>query len=79
MPSLTLTDSQVIELVKQLPQEQQIEVFKFLLTQNWANWVNLSRDGEERVRHVAEQRGRDWEAMTEDEREEFIDDVLHED
>lgn len=44
MPTLTLTDAQVLQLVKQLPQQQQIEVFKFLLSQNWANWVYLSRE-----------------------------------
>ncbi len=31
MATLTLSDEQVIELVKQLPAEQQAEVFKFLL------------------------------------------------
>lgn len=78
MPTLTLTDSQVLQLVKQLPQEQQIEVFKFLLSQNWANWVYLSSDSEQRVRKVASERSQDWDAMTEDEREQFIDEVLHE-
>ncbi|MBR8835503.1 MAG: hypothetical protein DSM106950_16150 [Stigonema ocellatum SAG 48.90 = DSM 106950] len=78
MPTLTLTDSQVLQLVKQLPQQQQIEVFKFLLSQNWANWVCLSRDGEERARKVASVRSQDWDAMTEDEREKFIEQVLHE-
>ncbi|MGI2902992.1 hypothetical protein [Tolypothrix sp. VBCCA 56010] len=78
MPTFTLTDTQVLELVRQLPQEQQIEVFKFLLSQNWANWVYLSRGSEEKVRKVASERNQDWDAMTEDEREEFIDEVLHE-
>lgn len=78
MLNLTLTNSQIVELVKQLPQEQQIEVFKFLLTQNWANWLYLSHDSEERVLKVAAQRGRDWNVMTEDEREEFIEEVLQE-
>lgn len=31
MPTFNLTNEQVIELVKQLPSEQQIEVFRFLL------------------------------------------------
>jgi hypothetical protein len=78
MPTFTLTDTQVLELVKQLPQEKQIEVFQFLLSQNWANWVYLSRDTEQKARKVASQRNQDWDAMTEDEREEFIDKVLHE-
>jgi len=78
MPTLTLTDAQVMQLVKQLPQQQQIEVFKFLLSQNWANWVYLSQDSEQRARKVASDRSQDWDAMTEDEREKFIEQVLHE-
>jgi hypothetical protein len=35
MPSLTLSNEQVVELVKQLPQEQRIEVFRFLLVSQW--------------------------------------------
>jgi len=31
------------------------------------------------VQRAAGQRGRDWDAMTEDEREAFLDDVVHED
>jgi hypothetical protein len=76
---LTLTDEQVLALVKQLPPEQQETLFKFLLTNQWGPWVDLSLYGEERVRLVATQRGRNWDAMTEDERETFIDDLVHED
>ena len=79
MPTLTLTDEQVLELVKQLPPEKQETLLKFLLTNQWGTWVDLSRYAEERVRMVAAQRGRDWDAMTEDEREMFIDDLVYED
>ena len=35
MPNLTLTNEQVIELVKQLEKEQQLEIFNFLLLPEW--------------------------------------------
>jgi hypothetical protein len=79
MPSFTLTNEQVVELVKQLPAEQQIEVFRFLLLQQWGQWESLSRYGADRARLVAQERGKDWDVMTEDERETFIDEVVHED
>jgi len=79
MPSLPLTNEQVVELVKQLPTEQQLEVFRFLLLQQWGEWESLSRYGAERAKLVAQERGQDWDAMTEDEREAFIDAVVHED
>ena len=34
---------------------------------------------EERLRQIAASRGFDWDAMTEDDREAFIDDLMHED
>ena len=79
MPTLTLTDEQVLELINQLPPEQQEALFKSLLTKQWGTWVDLSRYGAERVRSVAAQRGRAWDTMTEDEREAFIHDLVHED
>jgi hypothetical protein len=79
MATLILSDEQVVELVKQLPVGQQVEVFRFLLLQQWGKWDSLSRYGAEKARSVAYGRGLDWDTMTEEEREVFIDDVVHED
>ena len=35
MLTITLSSEQVVELVKQLPQEQKIEVFRFRLLSQW--------------------------------------------
>jgi hypothetical protein len=59
MATLILSNEQVIELVKQLPFEQQIEVFRFLLLQQWGEWDALSRHGAEKARLVAQERGLD--------------------
>ena len=37
MPSLKLSNEQILELVKQLPQEQKTEIFRFLLSSQWQN------------------------------------------
>lgn len=79
MATLILSDEQVIELVKQLPVGQQVEVFRFLLLQQWGKWESLSRYGAEKARLVAQERGLNWDSMTEEEHEAFIDDVVHED
>jgi hypothetical protein len=73
-----MTSKQVIELVKQLPVEQQTEIFKFLLLQQWSRWESLSRYGADQARQVARERGYNWDTMTEEAREVFIDEVLHE-
>ena len=79
MPTLELTNEQVIKLVNQLPPDQQESLFKYLFMKRWETWVDLSHYGVERVRIAATQRGRNWDTLTEDEREVFIDDLIHED
>ena len=79
MPTLILTNAQVMELVSQLPADQQAALLQSLLMKQWGTWIELSQYGAEHVHRAAGQRGRDWDAMTEDEREAFIDDVVHED
>lgn len=79
MPTLILTDEQVFELVKQLPPNKQAELFQFLQQQQQEKWEELSRTGQEEVRKAALERGKNWDTMTEEEREDFIDDIMHED
>ncbi len=79
MATLILSDEQVVELVKQLSLEQQAQVFRFLLLRQWSKWESLSHYGVDKVRLVAQERGYNWDVMSEEERESFIDDVVHED
>jgi hypothetical protein len=79
MPMLSLSNQQVIELVQQLPAIQQVELFRFLLHQQWGEWESLSQYGHHQAKFVAQERGYQWGNMTEDERESFIDDLVHED
>ncbi|OLP20054.1 hypothetical protein BST81_02105 [Leptolyngbya sp. 'hensonii'] len=78
MPLLTLTNEQVIELLRQLPSQQQIEVFRYLLLNQWGEWESISTYGAGKIRSVAQERGYDWNTMTEAEREVFIDEIVHE-
>jgi hypothetical protein len=78
MAAIILSDEQIVELVKQLPVERQTEVFRFLLLRQWGAWASLSRYGIDKARWVAQERGLDWDEMTEEAREAFIDDVVNE-
>lgn len=79
MPTLKLTDEQVIELVKQLPKEQQERLFEYLLVKESPVWNEITRYGEESARQVAAKRGRSWDAMSEEEKEDFVNELVHED
>lgn len=79
MPTLEITAEQVFELAKQLPRDQETELFKSLLAHQWPEWDDLARAGAEGARRAAALRGRDWDAMTEAEREQFVVEIVHED
>jgi hypothetical protein len=78
MPTLTLTDDQVVELVDQLPLDRKQSLYHRLLGQEGDTWDDIARYGEERARVTAASRGRDWDAMSEDERDAFVDELMHE-
>ena len=78
MPNLTLSNEQVIELVKQLPEAQQQELFRFLIQRQWGNMEAITDYGSQQAKIVAAERGYDWDTMTEEEKEEFIDKIVQE-
>jgi hypothetical protein len=78
MVTLTLSDQQVVELVKQLPPASKRAVLDALIGERELWWDMTLAQGEERLRKLASQRGLDWAKMSEDEREDFIDNLLHE-
>ncbi|NJL90283.1 MAG: hypothetical protein HC916_11220 [Coleofasciculaceae cyanobacterium SM2_1_6] len=79
MVTLSLSDDQVVELVKQIPYEKQKILFQFLLEQQQQRWQELSLEGQAGVRTAAAERGKDWDKMSEEEKEDFINDLVHED
>jgi hypothetical protein len=79
VPTIELTNEQVVDLVRQLPPVQQASILNLLLEREWGTWLELSRKGQDGARNAAARRGRDWDAMAEQEREAFIDELVHED
>ena len=79
MPTLTLTDEQVIDLVKQLPPERKRAALLALAEDARARREERLDYAEAQLRRLCAERGWNWDAMNEDEREAFIDDLVHED
>jgi len=79
MPTLTVTDEQVIELVKQLPPERKRAALLALAEEARAQREARLDYAEAQLRRLCADRGLDWDTMSEDEREAFIDDLVHED
>ena len=78
MATLSLTDEQVVQLVKQLPAQAKQRVLTDLTAERDQWWHTTARDGEKDMRRLAATRGLDWETMSETQREAFVDDLLHE-
>lgn len=79
MPSLSLTTDQVVDLVKQLPPAERRTVLLALASEAHTRRADRMAQAEQRLRELAAERGQSWEAMDEEARELFIDDLLHED
>jgi hypothetical protein len=79
MPMLELTDAQVVELVKQLSPEQQRAALLALAAGVVQQREERMQHAEAQLRRASAERGLAWDTMSEDEREAFIDDLLHED
>ena len=78
MATLSLTDEQVVELVKQLPPQSKQRVLTDLTAERDQWWQTAAREGEIDMGRLAAARGLDWDVMTEAQREAFVDDLLHE-
>jgi hypothetical protein len=79
MPILELTDEQVVDLVRQLSPERQRAALLALAAGAGERRAQRMQYAEAQLRRVCAQRGLDWDKMSEEEREAFIDDLIHED
>jgi hypothetical protein len=79
MAVLELTKEQIFDLVRQMPAEQKREMLLTLAANAPVDRAKRQQFAEEQLRRLCAQRGLVWAALTADEREAFIDDLIHED
>ena len=77
--TVNLTTEQVIDFLQQIPPEEKIAVLTTLAEQAHAEHAEQITYGEAKMRKICAARGLDWDTMTEEERIDFIDDLVHED
>ncbi len=78
MPTLDLTENQVQTLVEQLSQREQDNLLRSMLSRRYERWSSLAENDESRIRSIAAERGKSWDGMSEDEREDFVQDLCEE-
>lgn len=79
MPTMTMSYTQILELVKQLPSAQQAEICEVLIENRWGSLSQFTMDNEEHARLAAWKRNQDWDAMDDEARIDFADELVHED
>jgi TRAP-type C4-dicarboxylate transport system substrate-binding protein len=77
MSVLELSDEQVISLVRQLPAERKRTALLALAQEAQARREERLRLGEAQLRRACSERGVNWDNLSEDEREAFVNDLLH--
>ena len=78
MSVLELTDEQVISLVRQLPSARKRGALLALAQDAEVRRDERLRFGEAQLRQLCVKRGLDWDRLSEDQREEFVNQLLHE-
>jgi hypothetical protein len=78
MSVLELNDEQVISLVRQLPAARKRTALLALAQDAQARREERTRFGEAQLRRACAERGLDWDHLSEDEREKFVNDFLDE-
>ena len=78
MVNLKLSNEQVVELIRQLPAADKKSVLEALGSDSNLWWEIRLSQGEGQLQELATERGLDWDKMAEEERERFIDHLLHE-
>lgn len=77
--TVELTTDQVISFVQQMPPEDKRIVLLAIAKQAGTNRAARMDYAEAQLRRLSASRELDWDAMTEAERERFVDNLIHED
>ena len=79
MPTIDLTSDQVIELMQQMPVQERQKALAVLVQGLVSGEKERNESLAHGIREACEARGVQWDTMTDNGRETFIDDLLHED
>ena len=77
--TVKLTTQQVIDFIQQMPGEERLAVVLALAKEALPGRAERMKFLESNVQKICAERGLDWNTMTDEERQDFINDVVHED
>jgi len=74
--SIELPEDQIVKMVEQLSAPAKRAVLKRLLVDD-ERWETMTTYGEAQIRMLCAERGLDWDLLEEAERQQLIDEMLH--
>ena len=77
--TIELTTEQIIDVIQQMPPKEKRTILIALAEKASSGHEERMKYAESQVRQLCASRGLNWDTMTETEREDFIDDLVHED
>jgi hypothetical protein len=77
MAKVELTMRQVIDLVKQLPQEDQSMLLDTLASERKVKGTDGLTEQEQQMRVLSAGQGLDWDSLCEDDQDVLVDSLLH--
>jgi hypothetical protein len=79
MAVLELSKEQIFDLVRQMSAADKQEMLQLLARNTPADRARRQQPAEDKLRALCATRGLNWDAMRSEQRETFIDDLVHED
>ncbi len=77
MAKVELTIRQVIDLVKQLPQEDKSMLLDTLASETKVKGTDGLTEQEQQMRVLSGEQGLDWDSLCEDDQDVLVDSLLH--
>jgi hypothetical protein len=78
MVTLNEQERQVLDIIGTLTAERRRLVLYELAKDSKEAWQQNTAYAEQQMRRLAGERGQDWDRMTDERRQQFVDDLLHE-
>lgn len=75
MVALTNHERQIVDLFQKVPPERRSQVILALAGTDANGWARYQSEGEARLRQLAREREMHWDLMTDDQRQDFIEDT----
>ena len=79
MANISLTDEQVIDLFKQLSPDRKRAILLTLAEDAQSRRNERMKYAESQLKRLCKEKGLDWDLLSEEEKEVFVDDLIHED